>query len=322
MGSTGRVVTAGGPAVSRGGKAGRGADTASSGGRASASGLESASAIGEPGIIGTGISAGTGAAAWAVTGADGEGAARSVVGADSGGSGDPASKGLSILEGDSSATGPSPVGVAGSGAAVWVSAFSDALLPARGATIVGAIRMLAPATLARSGCRDTGEVGVSVRIVGAGGRDVVERLAGRSGLTAEPCASAGTGGARSAMLTRDVSSPRDHGGAGVAQTSPKIRAAWRRKEQMKARPIPSSGRRLTPWHRLKGEYRRGRRNHPARGSASCPGSLMSTITRGRTSLLADRPARQALHGPQDLHGAERSREDVVRTVLLRLRGTR
>ena len=321
MGSTGRVMTARGPAVSRGGKSDRGAGTASSGGRASATGLESASASGEPGIVGTGISACAGAAAWAVTGTDGEGAAGAVVGADSGGSGDPASRGLSILEGDSSATGPSPVGIAGSGAAVWVSAFSDALLPARGAT-VGVIRMLAPATLVRSACRDTGEVGVSVRIVGAGGRDVVERLAGRSGLTAEPCASAGTGGTRSAMLTRDVSAPRAHGGAGVAQTSPKIRAAWRRKEQMKARPIPSSGRRLTPWLRLKGEYRRDRRNHPARGSASCPGSLMSTITRGRTSLLADRPARQALYGPQDLHGAQRSREDVVRTVLLRLRGTR
>jgi hypothetical protein len=89
---------------------------------------------------------------------------------------------------------------------------------------------------------------------------------------------------------------------------------------MKAKPTPSSGRRLSPRLRLKGEYRRDRRNHPPRDSASCPGSLMSSTRRGRAPLLANCPDRQALHGRQDLHGAERSGHDVVRRILPPLPG--
>jgi hypothetical protein len=215
-GSTGRVLTAGGLAISRGGKADRGVGAASSSaGRGSAARLESAAAIVEPGIIGTGVSARAGAAACAGTGADSGGGACAVTGADiGGGSGHPASGGMSILEGESSATGPSPAGVAGSGAAVRASAAWDGILglAACGAS-VGAIRMLATAALAGSGCRDAGEGGVPVRSVGMGGRDGVERLAGRSRLTSGSCGLTGAEGTRSTMLTRDVSAPRDHGGA-------------------------------------------------------------------------------------------------------------
>ena len=73
--------------------------------------------------------------------------------------------------------------------------------------------MLAAAAPNGSACRDAGEVGVPVRIVGAGGRDGVERLAGRSGLTSASFGPTAAEGTSSAMLTRDVSAPRDHGGA-------------------------------------------------------------------------------------------------------------
>jgi hypothetical protein len=89
---------------------------------------------------------------------------------------------------------------------------------------------------------------------------------------------------------------------------------------MKAKPTPSSGRRLSPRLRLKGEYRRERRDHPPRDSASCPGSLMSRTRRGWAPLLADWPDRQALHRPQDLHGAERAGHDVVHRILPPLPG--
>ena len=73
--------------------------------------------------------------------------------------------------------------------------------------------MLAAAAPNGSACRDAGEVGVPLRIVGAGGKDGAERLASRSGLTSAPCGLAGTEGTRSATLTRDVSAPGDHDGA-------------------------------------------------------------------------------------------------------------
>jgi hypothetical protein len=73
--------------------------------------------------------------------------------------------------------------------------------------------LAAAAALTGSACRDAGAVGVPVRIVWAGGRDGVERLAGRSGLTSGSCGLAGAEATRSAMLTKDVSAPRDHGGA-------------------------------------------------------------------------------------------------------------
>jgi hypothetical protein len=225
-------------------------------------------AIANPRAIGTGVNARAGAAACAVTRADGGDPACARAGAAiGGGSGHPASRGLSISEAESSATGP-PARVAGSGAAARVSAAWDCVVPA----------------LAASG-----------RSVG--------RLAARSGLTSAPCGLAGTEGTRSAMLMRDVAAPRDHGGACVARTSPKIRVAWRSAEQMNAKPIPLSGRRLSPRLRLKGEYRRDRRNHPPRDSASCRGSL-NVENQTWTGAVTDRLAESS--GPPQASGSPRS----------------
>jgi len=105
------------------------------------------------------------------------------------------------------------------------------------------------------------------------------------------------------MLMRDVAAPRDHGGACVARTSPKIRAAWRSTEQMNAKPIQLSGRRLSPWLRLKGEYRRDWRDHPPRDSASCRGSL-NVENQTWTGAVTDRLAESS--GPPQASGSPRS----------------
>jgi hypothetical protein len=130
-----------------------------------------------------------------------------------GGSGHPASRGMSISEGESSATGSLPGGLAGSGAAARASAAWDGVPLAVCGASVGAIRMLAAAALTGSAFRDAGVVGVPVRIVGVGGGDGVERLAGRSRLTSGSCGLTGAEGTRSTLLTRNVSAPGDHGGA-------------------------------------------------------------------------------------------------------------
>src|SRR5260370_20017899 len=106
-----------------------------------------------------------------------------------------------MSEGDSSATGPSAAVVADSGEAVRASAAWDDVpgLAVCGAS-VGVIRMLATAALAGSGCRDADEGAVPVRTVGAGGRDGVERLAARSGLTSAPLRMGRPGAARAAQM--------------------------------------------------------------------------------------------------------------------------
>ena len=233
----------------------------------SAARREGVAAIANPRVIGTGVNACAGATACAVTRADGGGTACAAAGADiGGGSGHPASRGLSISEAESSATGP-PARVAGSGAAARVSAAWDG------------VRVLASS-------------GTSVR-----------RLVPRSGLTSAPCGLAGTEGTRSAILMRDVAAPSDHGGACVARTRPKIRAPWRSTEQMNAKPIPLSGRRRSPWLRLKGEYRRDRRDHPPRDSATCRGAL-NVENPTWTGAVTDRLAESS--GPPQASGPPRS----------------
>jgi hypothetical protein len=91
------------------------------------------------------------------------------------------------------------------------------------------------------------------RPVGAAGTDDAERFARMPGSTSARSGPAGTVATRSPKLTRDVAALGGHGGAAVARTSPTIRAAWSNREPMKASPIPSSGRRLSPWLRSKGE---------------------------------------------------------------------
>jgi len=233
----------------------------------SAAGREGVTPFAKSRVIGTGVNARAGAAACAVIRADDGGPACAGEGADiGGGSGHPASRGLSISEAESSATGP-PARVAGSGAAARVSTAWD-----------GILALDASATSAG-------------------------RLAAWSGLTSAPCGLAGTEGTRSAMLMRDVAAPRDHGGACVARTSPKIRAAWRSTEQMNAKPIQLSGSRLSPWLRLRGEYRRDRRNHPPRDSASCRGSL-NVENQTWTGAVTDRLAESS--GPPQASGPRRS----------------
>lgn len=78
------------------------------------------------------------------------------------------------------------------------------------------------------------------------------------------------------MLTSDMSAPADQVGPSVTRTTQTMRAACRSTERMKATAIASSGRRLSPGLRLKGEYRRDRRNHPPRGSTGSFGFLMLT----------------------------------------------
>jgi len=142
------------------------------------------------------------------------------------------------------------VWIAGAGAATAGSESGGVArrLPADGADVEEG---LAAAARPESRCADV--LIVLVRPVGAGGTDGAEGLAPMPGSTSVRSGLAGTEATRSPKLTSDVAAFGGHGGAAVARTSPRIRAAWRSREPMKARPIPSSGRRLSPWLRSKGE---------------------------------------------------------------------
>ena len=107
---------------------------------------------------------------------------------------------------------------------------------------------------------EVGEVDTLARAVEADGRDGVERpirgrsaWAARSWSAARVCEPAGTGETKSAALISDMSAPTDQVGASVTRTMQTMRAAWRSTEEMKANAIASSGTRLSPGLRSKGE---------------------------------------------------------------------
>jgi len=127
-------------------------------------------------------------------------------------------------------------------------------------------------------CKGDGEGDALVRLGGVGAGADVASSAGRSDPTSAARVRAGTEATRSARLTSEVSTSGDHRGPCVARTSPKAMTVWNSTEQITATPITSSGRRLSPWLRLLGEYRRGRRRHPPPDSARCSGVVM-----GRTA---------------------------------------